>query len=136
MTVASLTAFAGDQAALGGHGTTLAAAHELRAVLGVPLYLTAIAALAAGLGFLLRSTAAGVATLICLILVLPLTVAFLPGSWSATISPYLPSNAGAAVYAVHPDPAGLGPWAGLAVLCGCAAVTLTAAAILLRRRDA
>jgi ABC-type transport system involved in multi-copper enzyme maturation permease subunit len=52
-------------------------------------------------------------------------------------APYLPSNAGGALWdsplnAANP----LSPWTGFAVLCGYAVVLIAAAAWRLRRRDA
>lgn len=135
MTVASFVAFLGGQALLGSHGTTLAAPGALRAVFGVGLYLTVIGILAVAFGFLIRSTAGGISALFGLLLVLPGLGALLPASWQSWILPYLPSNAGGALYDVRPAPGTLGPWSGFAVLCLWAVAALVGAALLLRRRD-
>jgi hypothetical protein len=134
--VAAFVAFLLGQQLLGSHGTTLGAPHVLRAVIGVSLYLTVVAALAVGLGFIVRSTAGGIATLVGLLLVLPGVARLLPDTWQPHIVPYLPSNAGASVWAVQPDAGMLGPWAGFAVFCAWAVVALVLGAVVLHRRDA
>jgi len=59
----------------------------------------------------------------------------LPQSWSDTIGPYLPSNAGEAFWG-RPDTAHLSPWVGFAVLCGWTIVAVALAAVRLKRSDA
>jgi ABC-2 type transport system permease protein len=88
-----------------------------------------------GLGAITRSTAAGISALAALIFVLPPIVGLLPTSTANAINPYLPSNAGGAVWTINPDPNTLAPWTGLALFAGYAALSLVIAAVLLRRRD-
>jgi ABC-2 type transport system permease protein len=88
-----------------------------------------------GLGAIMRSTAAGISSLAALIFVLPPIITLLPSSTANAISPYLPSNAGGAVWTIHPDPNTLAPWTGLALFAGYAALSLVIAAVLLVRRD-
>ncbi len=134
--IASLAAFLGGQALLHSHGTDLSAVHAVRAVIGVPLYLAAIGALAIGLGFLLRSTAAAIAVLFGLLLVVPIVLNFLPSSWQRHIQPYLPGEAGSRLFQLNPDPSPLSAWQGYGVLLLWAAVVIAGAAVVLRRRDA
>jgi len=134
--IASFVAFLLGQQLLGSHGTTLGAPHVLRAVIGVALYLTVVAALAVGLGFILRNTAGGIATFVGLMLVLPGVARLLPDSWQPHVLPYLPSNAGASVWAVHPDTGMLGTWTGFGVFCAWAAAALAGGLVVLKRRDA
>jgi ABC-2 type transport system permease protein len=136
MLVSAFAAFLLGQAALGTHGTTLSAPHALRAVIGVALYLTVIAVFAVGLGFILRSTAGGIATLFGLLLVVPGLGRLLPTTWQPHVLPYLPSNAGAGVYSVHTEPGMLSTWTGFEVLCAWAVAALLVGAFQLRRRDA
>jgi ABC-2 type transport system permease protein len=136
MIVSAFVAFLLGQAALGSHGTTLGAPHALRAVIGVALYLTVIALFAVGIGFIVRSTAGGIATLFGLLLVAPGLGQLLPSTWQPHVLPYLPLNAGAGVYSVNPEPGMLSTWTGFGVLCIWAAVALLGGAVLLRRRDA
>jgi ABC-type transport system involved in multi-copper enzyme maturation permease subunit len=116
---------------------SLSSPHALRAVLGVPLFLTALAVFTVALGALLRNTAAGVATFAGVIFVLPGLVGVLSTNLKNSINPYLPSNAASALYTARPNPDDhlLHPWVGFAVFCGYAAALLIAAAVLLIRRD-
>lgn len=123
------------QLTLGTHSVPLSW-DAVRAVTGTGLYLTVVAVLSVALGFILRSTAGGIAALVLILLVLPGVVSILPQSWQDTITPYLPSNAGAALYDLRPEPGSLAPWAGFGVFCLYAVAGLIAAAVVLNRRDA
>lgn len=136
MLVAAFVAFLGGQQLLTTHGTTLSAPHVLRAVLGVALYLTVVGILGVALGFIVRSTAGGIASLVGLLLVLPTIGRVLPSDWQQNVIPYLPSNAGGALFSLKPDPGTLAPWTGFGVMCLWAVVAVAAAALLVRRRDA
>jgi hypothetical protein len=68
--------------------------------------------------------------------VLPVLIRAFPSSWQDHVSPYLPSNAGAALFDLHPDSTSLAPWTGFGVFCAWAAASIIGAAILLRQRDA
>jgi hypothetical protein len=87
-------------------------------------------------GFIIRSTAGGIATLFGLLLVLPGIGQLLPSSWQTHTLPYLPSNAGSAIYSAHPDPTALSPGTGLLVLVVWVALAMAVAAVVLKRRDA
>jgi len=129
--------FLGQDLLVGIHiNTTLSAPGVLRAVIGTGLYLTVVGLLGAGLGFIIRSTAGGIATLFGILLVLPALAEVLPQSWGQHINPYLPSNAGQEILTVHTEPGMLAPWTGFGVFCGYAAVALISGAIVLKRRDA
>lgn len=136
MLAASFAAFLGGQQFLGTHGTTLSAIHALRDVVGAAGYLTLIAVFAVALGFLIRSTAGGIATLFGLLLVLPGIGQVLPTSWQRHTLPYLPSNAGASIFSEHTDPGSLSSGTGSVVLLIWVAVALIAAAVLVKKRDA
>jgi ABC-type transport system involved in multi-copper enzyme maturation permease subunit len=134
--IASFAGFIIGQATLGTHAVALSSDGALRAVIGTGLYLTVVALIGVELGFIIRSTAGGIAALVAILLVLPGVVSILPQSWQDTISPYLPSNAGAAIYDLRPEPGTLSPWTGFAVFCLYAVAGLAAAAVVLKRRDA
>jgi ABC-2 type transport system permease protein len=134
--VAVLITFLGGQALLGSHGISLGHPEAVRAVLGATLYLTLVAVLGIGLGFLVRSTAGAVATLLGLLLVLPIIVAALPGSGSQAVDRYLPSTAGRALFTMHAGHAMLSPWTGFGIFLLYAAAVLAFAALVLCRRDA
>ncbi|MFD6134342.1 ABC transporter permease [Isoptericola sp. NPDC060257] len=112
---------------------------HLRALGGAVAYLVAVAALSLGIGALWRSTAAGIATTLALLMVLPLLFQGLAGSaaWAQDVYAYLPTVAGERLVATGPTPDGLlSPGIGFAVLAGYAALVLAAAAVAVRRRDA
>ena len=136
MLLAALAAFLGGQQLLGTHGTTLSAPGAVRAVVGVAGYLTLIGVFAVALGFIVRSTAGGVATLFGLLLVLPGLGLLLPSSWEDRILPYLPSNAGSTMFTSQPAEGSLSAGASLLVLLAWVAAALAAAAVLVGERDA
>jgi ABC-2 type transport system permease protein len=135
---ASFAAFLAGQSVLAAErlDVGLGAPGVARAVLGAALYLTAVGLLGLSLGALLRSTAGAVAALFTALFALQLVVGLLPEPWAERVTRYLPGPAGVAVTYAQPDPSSLGPWAGLAVLCGWIALVLALAAWRLRRRDA
>jgi ABC-type transport system involved in multi-copper enzyme maturation permease subunit len=136
MLVGSFLAFLAGQQTLASHGTTLAAPHAWRAIVGVAVYLALIGALAMGLAWIIRSTAGSIATLFGLLLVLPGLELLLPSTWQPHVIPYMPSSAGSAFYSVRPDPGSLSAGVGLLVLCLWVVASLVAGAVVLRRRDA
>lgn len=127
-----------------GMSIDLSRAEDLRLVLGVPLYLGAVTALAFGVGALVRSSAAGITVVLGLLLVVENGLAVIPWQPLQTLAAYLPAGAGSRL--LQSDAAGsvitassstaLCPWAGYAVLLGWAAAVLVVAAVRLRRRDA
>jgi ABC-2 type transport system permease protein len=133
---ASVASFFIGQQLLGVHGTTISAPHAVQAVIGVALYLTVVGILSLAIGSVVRSTAGGIATVFGLLLVLPVIGHVLPQSWQTSVLPYLPSNAGGALFKFPPDSGTLGPWTGFGVMCAWAAAAVIAAVVLLRRRDA
>lgn len=134
--IAAFIGFFIGQATLGAHSVALSSDGALRATIGTGLYLTVVALLGISLGFIIRSTAGGIAALVGILLVLPGVVSILPQTWQDNISPYLPSNAGAALYDLRPEPGSLDPWTGFGVFCLYAVAGLIAAAVVLKRRDA
>ncbi|TVZ02666.1 ABC transporter permease [Trebonia kvetii] len=136
---ASFAAFWIGQALLSSHhlGVSLSAPGALRSVVGAALYITVAGLIGVALGALLRSTAAGIATFAGVFFVLPPLAGLLPSSIRDHLVQYLPSNAGSALWGGVQDAGNvLSPWAGFAVLCGYAAVLVTAAAWRLRHSDA
>jgi ABC-2 type transport system permease protein len=136
MLAAGLVAFLGGQWFLSTHGTDLSAPGAVRAIVGVAGYLTMIGVFAVALGFLIRSTAGGIATLFGLLLVLPGLGLLLPATWQDHLLPYLPSNAGASIISLHTAPGSLSASVGLLVLIGWVAGAMAGAALVLKRRDA
>ncbi len=125
-------------------------ATELRVIAGTAALLAVTAVLALALGTVLRRSAA-VVTLVIVVIVLPYIMgvaSVLPASASDWLLRITPAAAFAIqqavpqypqVNAIYTPTSGyfpLAPWAGLAVLCGYAALALGLAVVLLRRRDA
>ncbi|HEY8721162.1 ABC transporter permease subunit [Pengzhenrongella sp.] len=117
----------------------------IRIVLGSALYLSAISLLAFALGALLRHSAAALASVFGLLLVLPIVFTLVPGPFTQKVSPFLPAAAGgqlmapqATIDAMSKAATGtfLGPWQGFAILIAWVVVILAAAVVLLRRRNA
>ena len=136
MLAAAFVAFIGGQQLLGTHGTTISADGALRAMVGVAGYLALIGVFSVALGFIIRSTAGGVATLFALLLVLPSLGLLLPASWREHLLPYLPSNAGATMFSVRTATDALSSTTSLLVLLAWVATALAGAALVLKRRDA
>ncbi|OKI12720.1 hypothetical protein [Streptomyces sp. CB03911] len=122
---------AGTPAAL-----TLSDPGVVRSLLGAGLYLALVGVLGAALGALLRSVAGGISVLVAVLMLIPGLVSLLPTSWQDHIGPYLPGNAGEAMFTLHHDSSTLSPTAGLLVLLAWAALALGAAAWRLVRTDA
>jgi ABC-2 type transport system permease protein len=136
MLAAAFLAFAGGQELLGTHGTGLSAGGAVRAIVGVAGYLALIGVFSVALGFIVRSTAGGVAILFGLLLVLPTVGLLLPASWREHLLPYLPSNVGATLFSAQPPADALSATTSLLVLLGWLVAALGGAALVLKRRDA
>ena len=136
--LACLAAYLVFQASLADDSlrTNLGDPGVLRAVLGGGLYLTVLGVLGVGLGAILRSSAGAIATLFGLLFVPTILAGILPQSWRNTIGPYLPMNAGDAIYSLHRETPGLGAWSGFGVFSGYAALALSLGFVLITSRDA
>jgi len=108
----------------------------LRGLLGVGLYLGLVGVIGVALGTLLRSTAGGISALVGTFLLVPGLMSLLPKSWRVDLTPYLPSNAGESVFALHHSAGTLSVGAGLLVLVGWTVLALGGAAYRLMRSDA
>lgn len=140
LSLAVMQLFLGDKGVAPDLGNT----ETLRILVGTALYLTGIAGLAFAIGALLRHSAGALATVLGLLLVIE-SLAHIPWRPLQLIVPFLPGTAGsnlmltqAQIDATSQGAVGavLGPWQGFAVLIAWVAVLLTAAAVLIRRRDA
>ncbi|HLT84531.1 MAG TPA: ABC transporter permease [Phototrophicaceae bacterium] len=119
----------------------------LRMFWGTGLYLAAVGLFGLAVGALLRHSAGALATVLGILLLLPIVVQLAMGAleWLRDAYPYLPTTAGERIVAVDSPgmdmqmaglPELLEPWTGLGVFAIYIAVALLAAAVLLRRRDA
>ena len=69
-------------------------------------------------------------------LLVPGLMSLLPTSWRADLTPYLPSNAGESIFALHHVSGTLSAGAGLLVLLGWTVLALGGAAYRMVRSDA
>ena len=123
----------------------------LRSLIGVVLYLVMIAWFALGIGTLMRGSAGAIATVMGIILVLPMILGIIAMTaptvtWVGQLYRVLPSEAGQQL--VMPTGAAVGPgdgmmsvemltpWVGFAVLSAYAVAAIAAAAVVIKRRDA
>ena len=138
MLPAALIAFFGGQAVYSGSLQTLGISDPgaLRVVIGSAVYCVGVGLIGIALGFLLRSTAAGVGVLFMSLLLLPGLIGLLPGSWTNSVTKLLPSEAGSAFMTISPGRDLLSSTAGFAVFVGWVALLIGAAAVTLKRRDA
>lgn len=123
--------YAGEQATY-----TIGDSGVLRVVLGVGAYGAGVALMGLALGFLLRSTAAAVASLIGLLMVAPGLSGLLPDSVGDTVTKILPSNAGSAFTELATSSDQLSPGAGFAVFAAWVVGLLVLAGWALLHRDA
>jgi ABC-type transport system involved in multi-copper enzyme maturation permease subunit len=140
--VTSFAAFFLGQALMSSDhiSTTIGSPNVLRAVIGGALFLTACGVLAFGLGLLIRHSAGAIGAMAGLLFVVTILVNFLPQSWQNHVDKWVPALAGGQLWMTRSlspgDTPMFGPWTSFAILCGYAAITVTAAVILFRKRDA
>jgi ABC-2 type transport system permease protein len=138
--VATFTSFLLGQAILSRRdlGAALGQPHVLRAVVGAGLFLCVSGLLAFGLGALLRYTAGAITAAIAVLFVSLAMSALLPDSWQASVSKWIPFNAGSQIWSTVSDPAAhmFSPWAGFAVFAGYAVIAVAAGLAAFLRRDA
>jgi ABC-2 type transport system permease protein len=143
MLISSAAAIGIGRTILSGHliyghdiASALTGGTAVRGAVGAALYLTLVAVFGIALAAILRSTAAGIATLAGILFVLPGLANLLPSGLKDAVWPYLPGNAGSAILNAHQSATTLAPWTGLALFAGYTAVLLATGALLLKRRDA
>jgi ABC-2 type transport system permease protein len=135
--VLSFGAFGIGQAVLAqaNAGASLSQPGVLRATIGGGLYLTAVGLLGFGMGALVRHTAGALAAFFGVLFALTAVTDLLPTDLRNDVIKYLPANAGSQIITViHPSHA-LAPWTGLGVLSLYAVAAITAATVLITRRD-
>jgi hypothetical protein len=128
--------FLANKIILSASGVTISFADHgvARAVVGSGLYLTLLAVFTAGLGWVLRSTAGALVTWLALWLVPTLLIMLFPPSIVERVGPWLPANAGTAIYQLGLSEAAA--WASLAGLAAYGVVLMVLATLLLHHRDA
>ena len=101
--------------------------------IGAAGFLVMIGLISLGIGATLRSTPGGIAASLGLLLVAPTILAVIPAAWANTLAGWTPSSAGQGMYYWGMT---FEPWQALLVMLGWVAVFMTAAAVLMKRRDA
>lgn len=136
--VAAVLAFLAGQAVLpaGWQALTLGSDGVVQALLGTAFYAACIGVIGVGLGFLLRSTAAGAGAVVTTLMIAPLMVGLLPASIGDPLGKILPSNAASAVQGIESNAELLSTGWGVAVLLGWVVAIVGSAAVVLKRRDA
>jgi len=120
-----------------GIGLALTDDGVLRSLLGSGLYMAGLSLLAAGVGLLVRHTAAALSIVLGLVFVVGNLVMVLPGAWGEWATKLMPGNAGSAIASPESfNPLLLDPWVGFAVFLAEVAAVLTLAAVAFTRRDA
>jgi ABC-2 type transport system permease protein len=133
-----LAAFFASQAILSRHDilqVSFSSPGVARSVLGGAVYLMLVGVFALAIGAIIRNTAGGISAFAALFFVIPPLLLLLPSSWHDAISPYLPSEAGRAVFSLTHGSGTLAPGPGLAVFVGYTVLATAIAAVLLVRRD-
>ncbi|MCZ4095098.1 ABC transporter permease [Streptomyces sp. SID13666] len=108
----------------------------VRSLLAAGLYLGLIGVLGTALGALLRSVAGGISVLVGSLMLVPGLISLLPSSWQDHVRPYLPSEAGASMFALHHEAHTLTPTAGLLVFLAWTGLAMAGASWRLMRTDA
>jgi ABC-type transport system involved in multi-copper enzyme maturation permease subunit len=136
--VGAVGAFLVSSAVLPGTAAamTISAHGVVRGLLGVGVYLGLVGVIGVALGAVLRSIAGGISVLVGAFLLAPGLMSLLPTSWKSHVTPYLPSNAGDSIFALHHTTGTLSAGAGLLVLLGWTALALGGAAYRMVRSDA
>lgn len=139
MLASAFVAFFGGQAILASSGAasvSITDAGSLQGVIGAAGYLAGVALIGLALGFLLRSTAGAIGTLVAGLMIVPGILALLlPDSWLGALD-YLPSAAGDAMRGVSDLTSSLDGWTGLVVFVAWIVAAMAGAGFMLERRDA
>ncbi|WP_449386458.1 ABC transporter permease subunit [Cellulomonas soli] len=124
----------------------LSSAETQRVLYGSAVYLATIALFAFAIGALLRHSAAALATILGLLIIVENVISGIPWAPLQYISPWLPASAGSRLMSpqatidllneMNTRGVDLNAWQGYGVLVAWVIVLLTAAAIRLRTRDA
>lgn len=116
----------------------------IRALFGQALYVTAIALFAFALGTLMRQSAAAIATVLGVLLVLPILFQIIPWHVLNDLTPFLPNVAGSQITQTdaqihaqsNPDTVTLSAWAGFGVLMAYVVAVMIPGAWRVKTRDA
>lgn len=138
-TISAIGAFFVASAVFADSGITanLLDADVILPILGSALYLGLVALFALGVGTMLRSSAGGIATVVGVLLVLPLVLQMIPADWVANVLPYVLSTAGVGLFSDTSAAADATPfWENLLIVLAWVGASIAGATVLLKRRDA
>ncbi|WP_066584922.1 ABC transporter permease [Cellulomonas timonensis] len=132
---------------LSGTGVSLdlGDSETVRALAGVPLYLTAVTLLAFTIGAIMRHSAGAITTTLGVMLVVPMVFNILGVffTWAPRVGAYMPTTAGEQIMSFGGlagsgmvSDVSLSPWMGISLLGAYVVALLALAAVLMRRRDA
>jgi ABC-2 type transport system permease protein len=138
MAISTTAAIAVGQTVYAGDQPTVALSDPVlvRVAAGATLYLVGVALLGVALGFLLRSTAGAIGSMVAWLFIGPNLLGFLPDGVADTTVKFMPSKAGESMMTIDPGPDLLSVTAGLATMAAWVVALLALAAWQLRRRDA
>ena len=138
MTALSFVSFLAAQRLISHYrpGFSLSQPHVLRVVIGTGIYLTLVAVIGSALAWIVRSTPGALVAYFATIVVVPVLLESVFGTWGKDIAQFLPTVAGASFSTSLREPHTLLPWPGLLVMIAWAVVLVGVAAVRLRRRDA
>lgn len=134
--LAATAAIAAGQAVYSGTEATIPLIDAADVIFGTAYYLTGIALMGLALGFILRSTAGGIATLVGGVFIGPNLLNLLPDSITDVFLRFLPSEAGSAIMTQVSNPDLLSRSGGYAVFTAWVAGLLLLAGRLVTKNDA
>jgi len=135
--IAFATFLAGQQALSTGHlNMTLAHPGALRGVLAAGFYLAMMAWVGLGLGAVIRHTAGAITAMVGVVFLLPTIIHALPAPWDTRIGRLTLDGAAQQMIAQHPHAGYYSAGTSFLIVAAYAAVAITAAALVITRRDA
>ncbi|WP_018501571.1 ABC transporter permease [Parafrankia discariae] len=134
--VTSLVSFTVGQAILAGEDLdiSIGSPGAMRAILGCAFFLTEVGLLGLAIGTLLRSTAGAVSALLAVLLGLPILMNLLPPGMQS-VGRYLPASIGEVLISTRDGDNVFSPGPAAVMMTVYLVVALTAAAVVLARRD-
>ncbi|AMB58272.1 ABC transporter permease subunit [Microterricola viridarii] len=137
--LSTVGAFLVSSAVLGGQGVSasLTDVDVILPLLGAALYLALVSLVGLGIGAILRNSAGGIATILGLLLLLPMVLQMIPTEWAHDLLPYALMSAGMASFGQSSFSSEITSVPlNLLIVLAWVTVSLIGAAISLKRRDA
>jgi ABC-2 type transport system permease protein len=129
--LAGQAVYSGDEAT-----SSLADPDVWRVIIGTSAYVTAVALIGVALGFILRSTASAIGTLVGCFFIFPTLSRLLPDAITDNLLKFFPTSAGDSLTAMNPGADLLSPGMAAVTLAVWVIGLLGLAVVLVRRRDA